>query len=161
MRLAILSASLIAFAVGGRPAGAQQTTPSPPAPLEFCDCGAPIIIGGIEALQSSIEYPAEARAAGTEGRVIVRFIVDESGVPSDLTVIRSLTPELDAEALRVLGLARFVPSRLNGTPVPQRMTLPIRFRLHPEQGDHRIASESVVTAGIAALVAVLTFLVVQ
>ncbi len=123
--------------------------------IEFCDCGTPELIGGIAGLQAAIEYPPSAREAHTEGRVIVQFVVDEWGTPTNLVVIRSLTPEMDAEALRLIGLARFVPAQQNGQSVAQRMTLPVTFRLRPSATASRAIWESVVTAALATFAGVL------
>ena len=162
MRLALISASLLALAALTRPAAAQET-PAPPSPEPvveegtefFCECGVPDLIGGIAGLQAAIVYPASAREARTEGRVIVQFVVDETGTPIDPVVFRSLTPETDAEALRLIGLARFVPAQQNGQPVAQRMTLPVTFRLNPGAPASRLMSESAVTAALATLAGVL------
>ena len=58
-------------------------------------------------LASNIKYPKDAANAGKQGRVIVRFVVNEDGSISDETLIRGVFPSLDEEALRVI----------NGTPV--------------------------------------------
>src|SRR4051812_36793212 len=41
-------------------------------------------------LQGNIEYPADARAAGAEGRVVAQFIVNEDGKISDVTILRGI-----------------------------------------------------------------------
>jgi protein TonB len=89
----------------------------------------PALIGGIEGLQSKIEYPSFDRSARNEGRVIVAFVVDENGVPSQITVARSVTPGLDAAAVAAVREARFTPGRQNGRNVKVRFTLPVTFRL--------------------------------
>lgn len=89
----------------------------------------PVLIGGLRGLQEKIEYPAMARNAGIEGRVIVQFIVDENGDVTNPTVIRGRHPSLDEEALRVIRHAQFEPGRQRGNPVKVQMALPITFKL--------------------------------
>ena len=91
----------------------------------------PRMIGGLQALQTAIQYPEEARAAGLSGRVIVAFVVDAEGRVSEATVLRSAHPLLDEAALAAIRQARFEPGRLQGTPVAVRMALPITFVLDP------------------------------
>jgi TonB family protein len=89
----------------------------------------PELIGGLEGLQQEVRYPEAARAAGVEGTVFVQFVVDENGRVTDERVIRSVSPELDAEALRVIRQARFEPGTQRGEPVKVRFTIPIQYRL--------------------------------
>lgn len=93
----------------------------------------PELIGGLDSLLQHIQYPEEARAAGVEGRVIVRFTVDERGRVVDPEVVRGLGYGLDEEALRVIRLARFRPATRGSKPIEAQMALPITFRL-PEGG---------------------------
>jgi protein TonB len=90
---------------------------------------APELIGGLGALQQNIEYPAMARKAGIEGRVIVQFIIDENGDVTSPTVVRGRHPLLDEEALRVIRTAKFTPGRQRGQAVKVQMALPISFVL--------------------------------
>ena len=89
----------------------------------------PGLIGGIERLQEGIEYPHFERAAGVDGRVVVQFVVDEAGVPSQIVAVRSVSPGLDAAAMQAVREARFTPGRQNGQAVRVRFTLPVTFRL--------------------------------
>ena len=89
--------------------------------------------GGMQALvnflQANVQYPEAAKQAGTVGRVTTSFVVGEDGVCRDFKVLRSVSPELDAEALRVLGLMpKWNPGKQEGKPVPVRYTVPIIFK---------------------------------
>lgn len=95
----------------------------------------PQLVGGLEGLQQEIRYPEAAKAGGIEGRVVVQFVVDEEGQVTEEKVIRSLSPELDAEALRVVRQARFEPGTQRGEPVKVRLSLPIKFKLGPDLSD--------------------------
>jgi protein TonB len=89
----------------------------------------PVLMGGLKALQAQIQYPEMAAKAGIDGRVIVQFIVDETGRVTDAVVMRGRHRLLDQEALRVVQDARFTPGRQRGEPVKVQMALPITFVL--------------------------------
>ncbi len=89
----------------------------------------PQIIGGLGAYYIHIEYPEEAIRAGIEGRLVLRFVVETDGNPSQIQVIEPLHPLLDSAAVAALKRVRFIPGKQNGQPVRVRMQLPVRFRL--------------------------------
>jgi protein TonB len=89
----------------------------------------PELIGGLGELQQKINYPAQAKRAGIDGRVIVQFIVTEDGNVQDPKVIRGIGAGADKEALRVVKQAKFKPGRQRGEPVRVQYSLPIIFRL--------------------------------
>ena len=60
-------------------------------------------------LSENIKYPVEAQINGIQGRVVVSFVVEKDGSLSDVRVARSVSPELDAEALRVVSSMRVSP----------------------------------------------------
>lgn len=65
-----------------------------------------------------------------QGRVVVQFVVEKDGSLTNLVLKRKAFPELDAEAIRVIGLMPpWVPGRHNGQTVAVRYTLPIIIRL--------------------------------
>ncbi len=97
----------------------------------------PQLIGGIEGLIQEITYPETAKAEGTEGTVFVKFVVDEQGAVTDAEIAQSVSPELDAEALRATRQARFTPGKDAGQPVKVQYTLPIKFVLAGEQTEDR------------------------
>ena len=81
-------------------------------------------------LQRNVRYPAAAQQAGIQGKVEVEFVVKKDGSVSDVKVIRSVNPELDAEAVRVISaMPKWKPGEQRGTPVDARFEMPIVFRL--------------------------------
>ncbi|GAB6010619.1 energy transducer TonB [Viscerimonas tarda] len=81
-------------------------------------------------IANNLRYPVEASKAGIEGRVIVRFVVAKDGSVKDAGAMRSLSPVLDAEAIRVVNkMPKWTPGKKNGKPVDVYYTLPIIFRL--------------------------------
>ena len=94
----------------------------------------PSFPGGLEELykwiDSNVQYPAVARENGIEGRVILKFIVEKDGSLSDSTVIHSVHPMVDREALRLVGqMPKWNPGKRAGIPVRVRYCLPIKFKL--------------------------------
>lgn len=81
-------------------------------------------------LAKNMKYPVEAQQAKIEGRVIVRFVVGRDGSVSDVEVMRSVSPELDAEAVRVVSMMpKWIPGKQRGKAVAVKYTMPIIFRL--------------------------------
>lgn len=82
-------------------------------------------------LGSHVKYPAEAEENGITGRVVVSFVVERDGSISTAKVVKSVDPQLDREALRViLSMPKWKPGKQNGDPVRVKYTLPINFRLN-------------------------------
>lgn len=76
-------------------------------------------------------YPKEAMEANQEGRVVVKFVVGADGKVTDPTIMRGVSPSLDAEAIRVVGeMPRWEPGRVNGEAVSTHYVLPVSFKLH-------------------------------
>ena len=58
------------------------------------------------------------------------MIVDKDGHIRDPKIVRGVSPELNAEALRIVsGMPKWIPGKQKGKNVATRFTLPIRFRL--------------------------------
>lgn len=94
-------------------------------------------------LRDNIKYPAEAAKAGIQGMVIVQFVVGKDGAVRDIKPVKSVSPELDAEAVRVVAaMPKWVPGYQRGEAVNVRYTLPVNFRM-----DGRSGSESQKAAG--------------
>jgi len=80
-------------------------------------------------INQNIHYPEEAYKNKTEGKVVVQFIVSETGKITNATVVRSASPDLDQEALRLINsFPAWEPGKQNGKPVPVYFTLPITFK---------------------------------
>lgn len=81
-------------------------------------------------LIDNIKYPEEAVSKGIEGRVVVHFVVNADGSLSDISIDKSVSPELDAEAIRVVSkMPRWTPAKKDGNPVSCSMALPVAFKL--------------------------------
>lgn len=94
----------------------------------------PSYIGGMEAMmkymQKSIHYPAIARRMNTQGTVYISFIVDMNGKIIETALVKGISKECDAEAMRVISkMPVWNPGKQGGMPVMVRMVLPIKFKL--------------------------------
>ncbi len=89
----------------------------------------PRVVGGIGSLYLQINYPANARQQGIEGRLVLGFTVETDGTVSDVEVLDSLHPLCDSAAVEGVRSVRFVPAKHDGTPIPVRMRLPVKFKL--------------------------------
>ena len=78
----------------------------------------------------NVKYPSQAKKKGIQGKVYVKFVVDKTGAVSNVEVVRSVDPLLDAEAVRVLSsLPDWTPGENEGKPVNVHFTVPINFQL--------------------------------
>jgi periplasmic protein TonB len=76
------------------------------------------------------QYPEVAKENNIQGRVIVRFCVTSKGGVSQVSILKGVDPELDAEAIRVVNtLPLFKPGKQGGKPVPVWYMVPITFTL--------------------------------
>lgn len=90
--------------------------------------------GGMEELMkylaTKVKYPKSAQTEGIEGRVLVSFVVEKDGSITHSKVVNSASPELDAEALRVVkSMPRWTPGKEKGEVVRVKFNVPILFRL--------------------------------
>lgn len=84
-------------------------------------------------LAANIKYPASAVKAKKQGRVIVAFVIQKDGSVTNARIVRSVDPELDAEALRIVkAMPNWTPGTQDGKPVNVRYTIPVVFSLYKE-----------------------------
>ncbi len=82
-----------------------------------------------EYISSHMKYPEEARKNGIQGMVIATFVVEKNGSITNTRIAKSVDPQLDAEALRLIkSMPRWTPGKQNGKPARVKFTLPVRFR---------------------------------
>ncbi len=90
--------------------------------------------GGDKALKSflfnNLNYPKKAVKKGIQGTVLVEFVVEKEGSISNIRVRKSVSRELDAEAVRVVSIMpKWKPATLKGEIVRSLYRLPIHFAL--------------------------------
>jgi protein TonB len=83
-------------------------------------------------LQGNINYPYSARENGIKGTVIVGFVIDVTGKPVMLTILKGIRggKDLEAEAMRVIAsMPNWSIGKQNDKPVPVQFSLPVKFDL--------------------------------
>jgi TonB family protein len=81
-------------------------------------------------LSSNIRYPEMERDNDIQGTVQVKFIVNTDGSVSDIVVVKSVSPALDNEAIRLVKmLPKFSPGKQSGKTVRVYQTIPVVFKL--------------------------------
>jgi TonB family protein len=77
-----------------------------------------------------LRYPEKAVRDGVQGRVVVEFVIEKDGKVSDVRVIKGVSEELDAEAVKVISASpKWKPGRVRGEKVRTTLSLPVEFRL--------------------------------
>ncbi len=89
----------------------------------------PKLIGGIEKLQRNMEYPPEAIENNIEGRVIVKFLIDEKGKVHNPEIVKGVRYDLNREAIQAVSRAQFVPARQRGKPIAVEQIIFILFKI--------------------------------
>lgn len=80
-------------------------------------------------VKANLVYPAEAKAAGKQGKLILQFTEQENGKVADVKVLRGIDPALDAEAIRVLSSSPdWEPGEKDGKKVSVTYTFPVIFQ---------------------------------
>ncbi|MGD0416473.1 MAG: energy transducer TonB [Terriglobales bacterium] len=75
------------------------------------------------------EYPKKARKEHQEGTVVLQMVVGSDGLPRDIKVARSLSPELDEAATVAVRQWKFVPATKDGAPVAVLISVEVSFHL--------------------------------
>lgn len=83
-----------------------------------------------ELVSTNIQYPSNVRKDGIQGRVIVRFVVEKDGKVSDIQIVKTLSPDCDNEAIRLVKqMPAWVPGKQGNRLVRSAVILPIAFKL--------------------------------
>jgi TonB family protein len=90
--------------------------------------------GGMQALidymTDHMEYPAEAKANGVEGKIMISFQVEADGSITNAEVVKSLDPECDEAAINIVrNMPKWEPATKNGVAIASKMVLPVMFKL--------------------------------
>ena len=86
--------------------------------------------GLMQYLARSIKYPVTAQEKKQQGRVIIQMVIGKDGSISNVKVLRSVSPALNTEAMRVVSnMPKWEPGLQRGQAVAVEYTLPIVFRL--------------------------------
>jgi TonB family protein len=76
------------------------------------------------------EYTEQARRTSLSGTVLLRTVIDENGVPTQVAVIRGLGSGLDEKAIECVKQWHFHPAvKKDRRPIPVEVSLEVNFRL--------------------------------
>lgn len=94
----------------------------------------PVYPGGETALLTTIaknlKYPKKAFNEGKQGKVYVKMVITSDGEVKSPVIIRSLSKECDAEALRVVKLLpKWIPGKQNGKNAAVNYIIPITYKI--------------------------------
>lgn len=82
----------------------------------------------LEYISANLKYPQSALEQGTQGTVMLRFVVTGTGDIGEVQILKGLNPDCDDEAKRVVkSLPKFNPGMQQGRPVSVWYTAPVRF----------------------------------
>ena len=89
------------------------------------------IVGLYKYIAENTRYPYTAKENNIQGKVFVRFCVTAKGTVEQVSILKGVDPDLDAEAIRVVKtFPPFQPGKQEGKPVPVWFTVPIDFQLN-------------------------------
>lgn len=81
-------------------------------------------------IKKNIEYPGEAMKKNLQGKVFVKFLVEQDGTISTPVVMKGQHEILNKEAVRVImTFPNWIPGMLDGKPIDMFYTMPIIFKI--------------------------------
>tara|TARA_Y100001935_G_scaffold217449_1_gene189727 strand:+ start:181285 stop:181716 length:432 start_codon:yes stop_codon:yes gene_type:complete len=89
----------------------------------------PEIVGGLPEIYKHIKYPSKAKNDRIEGRVFIRFIVDENGKVQSPQILKDIGGGCGQAAIEGIQKVKFKPGSKNGTPVKVYYSLPVNFKI--------------------------------
>jgi periplasmic protein TonB len=88
------------------------------------DVSAPKVVYKVEP-----QYTDEAKQAKISGTVLLSIVIDASGNPGNIEVVKGLDPGLDKNAIAALSQWRFDPATKNDQPVTVQADIEVHYRL--------------------------------
>ena len=77
-----------------------------------------------------LKYPGSALQNGVQGTVMVEFVIEKDGKVTGVRVLKGVSDELDAEAIKVVSASpKWKPGKVSGNKVRSSISLPVEFRL--------------------------------
>ena len=84
----------------------------------------------LEFIFGKLKYPEQARKAGIQGMVVLKFLVDKEGNIQSPTIKKAIGGGCDEEVLRVAQLMpQWIPGKHGGKAVNVEFTLPVKFKI--------------------------------
>ena len=73
------------------------------------------------------DYPADLRASGTSGLVVLSCEVDDRGVVTGAKVNKTTNEGFNQAAMTAVEKWKFRPAQKDGKPIAMRISLPVKF----------------------------------
>ena len=90
------------------------------------------IVGGIDSVQSRLQYPIKAIEHSIEGNVIILVNIDSLGILLSTKIIRGLGFGCDEKSIRLVRTSKYLPAIQNGKAIQSEAFVRIKFKL-PEK----------------------------
>jgi len=87
-------------------------------------------------IKENLEYPRQAQLSNIQGTVVLRFVVEPSGLVTNIGVEQSIGGGCEQEAIRVLELIKWYPAKYEDKLVRAQMSFPFYFVLNEEFKDN-------------------------
>ncbi|SMO67367.1 energy transducer TonB [Gracilimonas mengyeensis] len=89
----------------------------------------PEVEGGLPEIYKHIEYPTSASNRGIEGRVFIKFIVNENGDVESPEILKDIGAGCGEAAVKGIKKVKFTPGKHQGKTVKVYYTMPINFQI--------------------------------
>jgi len=76
------------------------------------------------------QYPEKERKARHQGTVVLTIVVGTDGLPRDIKVSRTLSPEFDKAAIDAVKKWKFTPATRDSKPIAVEIDVEMAFRLY-------------------------------
>jgi TonB family protein len=87
-------------------------------------------------IKENLEYPRQAQLSNIQGTVMVRFVVEPSGLPTNIGIEKSVGGGCDQEAERIIQMIKWYPAKIGDKLVRTQMSYPIYFVLNEDFKDN-------------------------
>ena len=126
-RLAAMESSLTSATLMMSSASAADRTPSVMTPLRVSTgVVEPKLVHTVAIRRDTLSVLS---AAGNFRTATLSMVVDEDGKPSDVKIVKSAGPDLDAEVLQAVSQYRFQPATVSGKKVAMSLNLHMEIQL--------------------------------
>ncbi|HEY0030539.1 MAG TPA: energy transducer TonB [Bacteroidia bacterium] len=87
-------------------------------------------------IKENLEYPRQAQLSNIQGTVVLNFVVEPSGLMTNISVEKSIGGGCDQEAIRVLQLIKWYPGKHDESIARVKMNFPFYFVLNEDFKDN-------------------------
>lgn len=88
-------------------------------------------LGLVEYITKNIQYPNSSLAENIEGKVVVQFTINQLGEVTKPRIVKSVSPELDEEVLKVVSrMPKWIPGTSGGRRYTMNFMIPVSFKIN-------------------------------